>query len=939
MSANGTNDIIIDHDSFHHAELRDDDLDSNSFIGGTFLKPDGKSALPLSSTVLGPIPTKVFCTDENVNGSEKRFEPVLPTINDETHLMRSHKSNVSSTEVHRSRVYQNQEETPSSTLAQASRSFTNSDSALPLSYVGTCKVPRAPSLPLSSTSRCSISSEAKTTPPAVPTRTTSSPQKCASKEAPLRLVGLHGQLFIGREWVFEKICQWITYSKLLTSASESTKPRCDETRNILESVCTMILIGGPGTGKTAIYERIIEARKVIDCDSDKLTPEHSGVLFPNCQLLAENLLAHHACSSQFVASLNLPRLILSFRDQLMHRDDAVGDFYRRKLSENGGRLNRLFTSARLCTFPDEVLSEGVFRPLADLDPTLLHGNKLFFLVDAVDECLRLNQTSEVRVPPGLMDVRCPHKRSSQISSASERTDPQLEQLSADLQNCAKLEQGWVSLNVLELLAVNHLFLPPWIGILVTCRREHHALIRRLFLCSATLVIDDLHCPFVTRDLGGYVFERLKCELVLQATFTANELGQESLQMLQVKSNASFLYLQIVLNAVAQCWLTPDFIKCIPGTLSGLFLWLCQRLLSPLVDGYTPMLMAIKPILSLILASPRPLTLLEIDNILQVNSLNTNGRDIWKHILSLPYFIKHDFPEYLGLQPKQWLSLLDCAELERERVVAFAHSSFRDWLLDVKYSTPIYACSPREGHTLLALAALHQIRQIPSLSSSFTWDILFNFTRSTLCNSTNALLQITNALKDVELDFSADTLGNLDCWMFIHDPIIVHCSFAGSSISQLIEDALNDEHRQHRTNTPSTDTKSAALKAAATPTCGRSSGGMALPHKDVASGKHKPSTTAVTPVLMASSDKISLIGQLCTAAFQGKLEVVRTILKNELVDIEMRDAAGSTPLVLASRQGHTAIVRELLQANARLDQVDQDGWSALRSAAWGGHKGK
>ncbi|VDN44357.1 unnamed protein product, partial [Dibothriocephalus latus] len=533
---------------------------------------------------------------------------------------------------------------------------------------------------------------------------------------------------IGREWIFEKICQWITPSKSPTSVSESTKPRSDETRHLFESACSMILMGGPGTGKTAIYERIIEARKVVDCESEKLTPEHSGVLFPNCQLLAENLLAHHACSSQFVASLNVPRLILSFRDQIMQRDDAVGDLYRRKLAENGGRLNRLFTSARLCTFPDEVLSEGVFKPLADLDPTLLHGNKLFFLVDAVDECLRLNQTSEVRVPPGWMDARCPHKRGSQISSGSERTDPQLEQLSADLQNCTKLEQGWVSLNVLELLAVNHLFLPPWI------------------------VIDDLHCPFVTRDLGGYVFERLKCELVLQATFTANELGQEALQMLQVKSNASFLYLQIVLNAVAQCWLTPDFIKCIPGTLSGLFLWLCQRLLSPLVDGYTPMLMAVKPILSLILASPRPLTLLEIDNILHVNSLNTNGRDVWKHILSLPYFIKHDFPEYLALQPKQWLSLLDCAELERERVVAFAHSSFRDWLLDVKYSTPIYACSPREGHTLLALAALHQIRQIPSLSSSFTWDILFNFTRSTLCNSTNALLQITSALKDVELDF-------------------------------------------------------------------------------------------------------------------------------------------------------------------------------------------
>lgn len=760
-------------------------------------------------------------------------------------------------------------------LGLASRSFTNSDSALPISYATEPCPNRAPSLPPARGSKSSASPLSKASPPEVPLRTTSSPQK--TERIPV---------FVGREWVFEKIYRWLQIMPDGTAGSaEATS-------------CSVIILGGPGTGKTAIFNQLVKG---------------------NTLGLSKRLLAYHACSNQFAASLNLPRFILSLRDQLAERKDEIGDFYRQRLASSGNRLARLFTSARLCAFPDEVLSEGVFKVLSDMDPSrITGGQKLFLAIDAADECLRMSPQSEVRAPPSVATIGCFHKRLSQASSVSDPTN-ELQNLNIH-PSTGRIRQGWVSRNLLELLAINALFLPPWIGLLITCRRESQTILRRLFRCAATLILDDLRSTVVAKDISDYVHARLRSEDSLQNSFSlCHGVGQDILQMLQFKSNASYLYLQIVLNAVSDRWLTQEHIKTIPGTLSGLFLWLCQHLLTPLPNDVSiSLLTTIKPALNLILASPRPLTITEIDVILQVNVVSPFTREYWKNVLSLPYFIVNDYPKYFNQQPDQWIRLLDYAGLQKEKVLMLAHSSFRDWLLDVKYSTPVYFCSARDGHTMLAIAALNQIRQSPSLSHSFTWDILYNFTCSSLYNSADALQRLTSALKDVELDFSTDAFGNIDCWAFLQDPILVHCSFAGSSITQLIEDALNYEHRAGPPPPPQ-------LSTATTTACNGT----------------RPRERKPKPVILQTgADKETSIGQLCTAAFQGKLEVVKEILNQQgPVDVEARDVAGSTPLVLAARQGHIEIVRYLLAANARMDQIDQDGWSALRSAAWGGHAGK
>ncbi|CDS43254.1 ankyrin repeat domain containing protein 50 [Echinococcus multilocularis] len=744
-----------------------------------------------------------------------------------------------------------------------SKSLTNSDSALPLSYSSKAHVLRAPSLPPSITSKCSTGSDTNTAPPEVPIRTSSSPQK-------------HNSLpcFIGRNWVFDKVFRWLQLS------SDGTPTSTDA------MYCSFILMGGPGTGKTAILNEIIKN---------------------NPFGLSTRLLAYHACSNQFVASINLPRFILSLRDQLTSRQDAIGAFYRERLAAGGGRLNHLFTTARLCAFPDEVLSEGIFKILGDLDPRQIGSDqKLFFAIDAADECLRLNPNSEVRAPPSISSIGCFHKRLSQASSISDHVN-EFQNLNLH-QSTGRIRQGWVSRNLLELLAINALFLPPWIGLFITCRRDSQTILRRLFRCASTVFLDDIRCPLVYKDMNDYICMRLKNDSLLQNAFDL--CGQDILHILQYKCNASLLYLHIVLTAVSECWLTPEYIKTIPGTINGLFLWLCQRLLNPFPnDPFSSIMTTIKPVLSLVLTSSRPLTLDEIDVILQSNKVSSKIIENWRQVLVLPFFLVHQYPKLLQQQPQQWVDLLDYAELQHERVLSLAHTSLRDWFLDVKCSTPVYLSSSRDGHTMLALAALNQICQFSCLPRYFTWDILYNFTRSSLYNSTEALQMLTETLKDVNIDFTVNILANLDCWMILNDPILVHCSFAGSSISQLIEEALNYEHRLFEPQA------SIVFSCNGTQTRER-----------------KPQQV----ILQTRADKETSIGQLCTAAFQGKLEVVKCILRQNSVDVEARDAAGSTPLVLASRQGHLQIVKCLLEANAKLDQIDQDGWSALRSAAWGGH---
>lgn len=54
---------------------------------------------------------------------------------------------------------------------------------------------------------------------------------------------------------------------------------------------------------------------------------------------------------------------------------------------------------------------------------------------------------------------------------------------------------------------------------------------------------------------------------------------EMLNQLHIKSNGCFLYLERVLDGISDDRVALREIKDIPGTLNGLYLWFCQRLLN------------------------------------------------------------------------------------------------------------------------------------------------------------------------------------------------------------------------------------------------------------------------------------------------------------------------------------------------------------------------
>lgn len=75
-------------------------------------------------------------------------------------------------------------------------------------------------------------------------------------------------------------------------------------------------------------------------------------------------------------------------------------------------------------------------------------------------------------------------------------------------------------------------------------------------------------------------------------------------------------------------------------------------------------------------------------------------------------------------------------------------------------------------------------------------------------------------------------------------------------------------------------------------------------------------------------------QLVRASAQGFTDTVQRLLKEiPPVMVDLR-SGGKTSLQVASHQGHTAIVKLLLQAGASVNASDKDGDTCLHYAAFG-----
>jgi len=98
---------------------------------------------------------------------------------------------------------------------------------------------------------------------------------------------------------------------------------------------------------------------------------------------------------------------------------------------------------------------------------------------------------------------------------------------------------------------------------------------RLFTGFKKMALDQVRRGCVVRDVQQYILGRLERESSLRRHLTRETAP--ALNMLHIKSHGCLLYVETLLDGVSDGSVLLRDIPEIPGTLNGLYLWLCQRL--------------------------------------------------------------------------------------------------------------------------------------------------------------------------------------------------------------------------------------------------------------------------------------------------------------------------------------------------------------------------
>lgn len=647
--------------------------------------------------------------------------------------------------------------------------------------------------------------------------------------------------FFCREWAFTKLSH------------------CLEQRPASKT-CGVLVVGGPGSGKTAF--------------SAELAWPSAGANARHQRSLNRRLLARHFCQARSEASLSPAQFVRSLVAQLLqpgsdgiHRvsssspipgsttttnattvpltsREMVAEAYAEKLRTDP-EIQAALQPDILDRDPDDALKKALLFPLLELEPP---KNCLFLLVDSIDEgqTLDLPQT-------GTRDSR--------------------------------RENDNVSRTIAELLANHHHLFPQWLLLVCTARRQSKP-ISRMFSGFRKIPLDDLRKSLVVRDIQQYILARLDQEDALRQHISRDTA--EMLNQLHIKSNGCFLYLEKVLDGVAENFIVLREVREIPGTLNGLYLWLCQRLFS------RKQFAKVQPLLNVILAAKLPIT----------------QEILYKCVKTACTSITiEDFNRRLHL-------LRRVISVSRAGALMLFHHSFAEWLLDVKHCTQKYLCSAIEGHAMLA--AYYTLRG-PELNADEICVLGQHLQRAitsiatTNCNLDVHTLQVVwmvgsgAPIEDCYLDSSECIL-----WPRQEVKLLKLLIDAGAKPSEkIVEDDAN---------------KDAVSSSQVS--------------QDVSPMDESPSEP-LTELLGESGDinQADSCGRtvLHTLAADGNASLLELALATcPQAKLEATDRHGQTPLNLAARHGYADVVRVLLAAGACADHADCDGWTALRAAAWGGH---
>ncbi|XP_017877196.1 ankyrin repeat domain-containing protein 50 isoform X3 [Ceratina calcarata] len=646
--------------------------------------------------------------------------------------------------------------------------------------------------------------------------------------------------FFCREWAFTKLSH------------------CLEQRPASKT-CGVLVVGGPGSGKTAF--------------SAELAWPSAGANARHQRSLNRRLLARHFCQARSEASLSPAQFVRSLVAQLLqpgsdgiHRvsssspipgstttnattvplssREMVAEAYAEKLRTDP-EIQAALQPDVLDRDPDDALKKALLFPLLELEPPKCC---LFLLVDSIDE----GQTLDVP-QTGTRDSR--------------------------------RENDNVSRTIAELLANHHHLFPQWLLLVCTARRQSKP-ISRMFSGFRKIPLDDLRKSLVVRDIQQYILARLDQEDALRQHISRDTA--EMLNQLHIKSNGCFLYLEKVLDGVAENFIVLREVREIPGTLNGLYLWLCQRLFS------RKQFAKVQPLLNVILAAKLPIT----------------QEILFKCVkTACPNITIDDFNRRLHL-------LRRVISVSRAGALMLFHHSFAEWLLDVKHCTQKYLCSAVEGHAMLA--AYYTLRG-PELNAD------------EICVLGQHLQRAITSVATTNCNLDVHTLQVL--WMIGSGAPIEDCYLDSSEcilwprqevkLLKLLIDAGAKPSEKTVEDDASKDAVSSSQVS-----------------QDVSPMDESPSEP-LTELLGESGDinQADSCGRtvLHTLAADGNASLLELALATcPQAKLEATDRHGQTPLNLAARHGYADVVRVLLAAGACADHADCDGWTALRAAAWGGH---
>ncbi|XP_071763706.2 uncharacterized protein ankrd50l [Centroberyx gerrardi] len=627
---------------------------------------------------------------------------------------------------------------------------------------------------------------------------------------------LQGRRFYCREWALDKL------------------RRCLDARSVPGRPPGLLVMGGPGAGKTALCTEVV-------CPTSE-----AGLAVG----LAPRCLASHFCQREDQRSMDLWRFVLGLVEQL-RTSPLLSPGYKEILETPS--VSSALEPLHCQKNPDDTFKRAVLGPLLDLSPPV---QTLMLVVDSLDSGYEAGDG-------GTGAGTAPGKSSS----------------------------------IAELLASHQHLLPSWL-LLVCSVRRHNKAVCKMFSGFRKLCLDDLRKPLPVRDVQQYILRRLDQEGALRRQLTPETA--DMLNLLHIKSGGCFIFLERVLDGVAAALVGLREIRDIPGTLNGLYLWLCQRLFP------RGLFVHVRPLLNTLLATPKPLTPQQLFTA------------VWTQDTSLSF---QDFQSKLQTLSPLLIDGPRCSKL-------LFHASFAEWLMDVKYCTQKYLCSIAEGHSMLAMAlTLHG----PHLDTEKTCQLGTHLVCTGLHKDNPSLLALwmlwagAPTLTPIFSPGVPSRVPGVQPPSLTQPPVLV-----SQEVLQLL-------------------IRSGLFPPTCSPDVGPSVGVHCIGEGGTIVQRALERQESVKMLLdsgvcvnrIDSTDGRTL---LASAAHVGSTDVTNLLLTRG-ADPLISDHQGQTPLTLASRQGYVKVLSVLLDwaksqepemAVRMVEHVDSEGWTALRSAAWGGH---